>query len=458
MAFHRESFIKYLKKCAVFIHELSPDCLFTSNWSFTIRMPEMPPDFIDWLSADISPTHGPLQASFEAKFLSTRNRPFDLMTALQAFTWSNTAPYPKYSAHLFQEGAVIVANGGRWFIWVNPLEDDSLQPSHMRIAAKCAEFSYVRAEAFEESEPFHEVALLHSALNFYGMGNGLYDYGRVLDPLRGVHKALQELHYLFDIVNEETLINRLDMYKAVILAEQSLIPKTILEALMEFAWRGGVLMATGKTLINHPDEFMEAFGFKRLEFNAMPRGWIPFRGEKILVNRPWHRVSLNEATQLLPLSASEKESSVEELGVAVSMSKYGTGRTVYVASDIFGAYWFEQYPKLREIIGFILDGVIAKSLELEAPPTVEVVLRKRADSMLLHFCNLSVYKDLSGNSFYVENIPPIRNLKFKLKLERKPIDLKPIPPESSIVWAYVDGILKAELEEVKIHSAVKINF
>ncbi|MBS7611202.1 alpha-L-fucosidase [Candidatus Bathyarchaeota archaeon] len=458
MVFHRESFVNYLKKCADFIHKLSPNCLFTSNWSFTIRMPDSPPDFIDWLSADISPTHGPLQASFEARFLSTRGKPFDLMTALQAFTWSSNTPYPKYPVHLFQEGAVIMANGGKWFIWINPLEDDSLQPSHMRIVAECAEFAYARAEAFKESEPLHEVALLHSALNFYEVGSGLYDYGRVLDPLRGAHKALQELHYLFDIVDEEALINRLNMYKAVILAEQSLIPKTTVEALMEFAWKGGVLIAAGKTLINHLDEFMEIFGFKHLEFNAILRGWIPFRGEKILVNKPWHRILLGEATQMLPLSASGKESSDDEIGTAVSISKYGSGRAVYVASDIFGAYWFEQYPKIREIVGFILDRVITRSLELDAPPTVEVVLRKQADSMLLHFCNLSVYKDLSGNSFYVEDIPPIRNLKFKLKLERKPIELKLIPPESSIRWIYLDGVLEAELEEVKMHSTVKIIF
>jgi hypothetical protein len=458
MAFHRESFVKYLKKCADFIHELNPNCLFTSNWSFTIRMPDPPPDFIDWVSADISPTHGPLQASFEARFLSTRGKPFDLMTALQAFTWSNTTPYPKYPVHLFQEGAVIMANGGKWFIWVNPLEDDSLQPSHMRIVAECAEFVHARVEAFEESEPFHEVALLHSALNFYEVGNGLYDYGRVLDPLRGAHKALQELHYLFDIVDEETLLSRLNKYKTVILAEQAFISKTALENLMGFAKRGGVLIATGKSLINYRDEFMEMFGLKHLEFDAIPRGWIPFRGEKILINKPWHKISLKEACKLLSLSMSEKECLDEEGFVAVSMNKYGSGRTVYIASDVFGAYWFEQYPKIREIIGFILDSVMAKSLELKAPPTVEVVLRRRADSMILHFCNLSVYKDLSGNSFYVECVPPIRNIEFKLKLEKKPVELKLIPPESSIRWVYQDGVLEAMLENIQVHLAVKVKF
>jgi hypothetical protein len=421
-------------------------------------MPDPPPDFIDWVSADISPTHGPLQASFEARFLSTRGKPFDLMTALQAFTWSNTTPYPKYPTHLFQEGAVIMANGGRWFIWVNPLEDDSLQPSHMCTVAECAEFARARAEAFEESEPFHEVALLHSALNFYEMGNGLYDYGKVLDPLRGAHKVLQELHYPFDIVDEETLLSRLGKYKAVILAEQSFISKTALESLMEFAWRGGVLIATGKSLIDYLDEVMDIFGLKHLELNAIPRGWIPFGGEKILINKPWHRISLREASRLLTLSAFEKESLDEEGAVAVSMNKYGSGRTVYIASDIFGAYWFEQYPKIREIIGFILDSVVAKSLELKAPPTVEVVLRRQVDSIILHFCNLSVYKDLSGNSFYVECIPPIRNVEFKLKLEKKPVELKLIPPESSIKWVYRDGVLEAVLEDVKVHLAVKIRF
>ncbi|MEM3546278.1 MAG: alpha-L-fucosidase [Candidatus Bathyarchaeia archaeon] len=457
MAFHRKSFINYLRKCAEFIHKLNPNCLFTSNWSFTMRMPDEPLEFIDWVSADVSPTHGPLQASFEARFLSTRGKPFDLMTALQAFTWGNTTPYPKYPIHLFQEGAVIMANGGKWFIWVNPLEDDSLQPSHMRTVAKCADFAYTRAEAFEESEPYHEVALLHSALNFYETGNGLYDYGRVLDPLRGAHKALQELHYLFDIVDEKTLLARLNNYKAVILTEQSFIDETTVEALMEFTRGGGVLIATGKSLVNNVDKALELFGLKHLEFNAIPRGWIPFRGEKILINKPWHRPLLNEAVQILPLSTSEKEALDSET-TAASMNKYGSGRAVYIASDIFGAYWFEQYPKIREIIGFILDHVVAKSLELEAPPTVEVVLRRKSDSLLLHFCNLSVYKDLSGNSFYVEDIPPIKGLKFKLKLKKKPVELRLIPPESSIKWRYVSNILEAELEELKIHSAVKICF
>lgn len=457
MAFHRESFMNYLRKCAEFIHKLNPNCLFTSNWSFTMRMPDQPPEYVDWLSADISPTHGPQQASFEARFLSTRGKPFDLMTALQAFTWGNTTPYPKYPVHLFQEGAVILANGGKWFIWVNPLEDDSLQPSHMRIVAKCAEFAYARAEAFEESEPFHEVAILHSSTNFYEVGNGLYDYGKVLDPLRGAHKALQELHYLFDIIDEKTLLTRLNVYKAVILAEQSFLDETTVEALMDFTKRGGVLIATGKSLTNYLDEAMEIFGLKHLEFDVMPRGWIPFKGEKILINRTWHRVSLDGAVQILPLSTSEKESLNEE-STAASINRYGSGKAVYIASDIFGAYWFEQYPKIREIIGSIMELAVTNPLKLEAPPTVEVVLRRRQNSLLLHFCNLSVYKDLSGNSFYVEDAPPIRNLKFKLKLEKKPVELKLIPPESSIRWRYVDGLLEAELEELKIHLAIKIYF
>ena len=454
--FHRESFVNYLRKCANLIHSLKPDCMFTSNWAYTVRMPDPPPSFIDWISADVTPTHSLRQISLEARFLSARGKPFDLMTALQAFTWSRTTPYPKTAKHLMQEGALIIANGGRWFLWINPLSDDSLDPYHMRIAEECGRFAHERAEALMGTEPAHDVAILHSTTTFYSRGNGVYDYGEVLNPLRGAHQALQELHYLFDIVDEETLSIKISRYKAVVLAEQNALPRKLLDELREYVAGGGSLVVTGRTAEDEPWWLREVVGVNVEEYDGIPAALVCVGEEALPVNKAWHRVRPMGAEELAALNKRGNEG-FEPLGYpAATLNRYGRGRVLYVATDLFGCYWHEQYPGLRRFIGLLVRYVLPRSIEVEAPPTVEVTLRRRDRDLIVNLCNLSVGKDLSGNSFYVEYIPPVYNVCFKLRLAEAPKKIRTIPGGQRIEWEYRDGVFSARLRRLDIHVAILI--
>jgi hypothetical protein len=350
LQFHRESFGRYITRVARYLHDRSPQLVYASNAAWATHQPESTPTGPDRLTWDLSPAFSLRQASMEARALGSRELPFDLMTwnRCSARPWARgrlpaLPAYPKTFEHLAQEGSAILANGGRWTVWISAYTDDSLPESQHKTVAKAAAFARERQPWCHGTLSAAYVAVLHSAATHQKVGNGLYDPGPSLDRIRGAHQALLELHHPHDIVNEETLIRELNRYSVVILPEQVELPRELDAVLSEWIQHGGRLIASGRVGPHMVDDLLhysleEALGV-RWTGRYEDGGTFLHRGLPLKIEAPIYPVVANEAEIVMPLLRADLEHALQDHGYpAVIRHVYGSGEGFYIAADFFAAY------------------------------------------------------------------------------------------------------------------------
>lgn len=145
--FQRESFEEYVTRYCDAVHRHKPGVLVCSNWLQTFRNPGEPRVPIDWVSGDW--LHGMDVIRREARFMSTRGKPWDMMlwNFYCAFSFGKSeAPWnPKPLSMLKQEAAMVAALGGNVQVYeTGGLRDGRLVPEHMKLLGKLGRFVKAR--------------------------------------------------------------------------------------------------------------------------------------------------------------------------------------------------------------------------------------------------------------------------------------------------------------------------
>lgn len=467
--FHRTSFRRYLARVGRFLHDRDPELLYASNAAFATHQPEALAEGPDRLTWDLSPAYSLRQAGMEARFFAGRGVPFDLMTwsECSARPWPvGSLPalpvYPKSFDHLAQEGAVILANGGRWTIWLTVHPDGALPESRCDVPARAAAFAREREPWCRGSESAAPVAVLHSASTHQTAGNGLYDPGPSLDRIRGAHQALQELHVPHDIRTADDLLREIDRYRVILLPEQVWLPHELDDPLLAWVRRGGRLIATGRVsprIIEDIPTFAleEALGVQWTG-QQESEGWMLHRGLPLRIAAPCYRVAIGTAHQLVPWLLSGHEDRIQESGYpAVTWNAFGEGEAYYIATDLCTAYHRCQYPGLREVLGDVLERALARPpLLTTAPASVEAVLRRRDGALLLHLVEHSPGKSLAQNSAFVESVPLTQPFTVTLSVPEEPVRVRLQPGDREPEWSYSEGTLTVVVPPFHIHAILEV--
>jgi hypothetical protein len=222
---------QYKQKLANAIHASDQHTMYTGNWSWAIsaRDPRRPPDYVDTLSGDVGAgdSKGSLyDARFSTLLLSGQEHtPYDIMSAI----------YPKpirSMARALQEGGLVMASGGTWFLWLNQVTDAQIEN-----ARRAANFVQQRREALGRSHSLNPVAVLLSESEWAyqrPVANGFDSRST-----RALAFALQDAGVAVDVVNESMLLERLPQYRAVFVANQAHIAPAVTAA------AGGKLIVLG---------------------------------------------------------------------------------------------------------------------------------------------------------------------------------------------------------------------
>jgi hypothetical protein len=466
---HRDSFQRYLTRVARYLHERDPALVYASAGAFCTHQAEDVPMGPDRLSWDLSPAFSLRQAGMEARFLDSHGAPFDLMTwnRCSARPWPQgklpaLPVYPKTFDHLAQEGALILANGGRWTVSMTPYPDDALPEAEHALVALAASFARERAPWCAGAESAAVIAVLHSDATHRKAGNGLYDPGPSLDRIRGAHQALQELHLPHDIVNEADLQRRLHRYRLVVLPEQVALPLGLDDVLLDWARHGGVLVATGRVSPRLNEDIPtfaleEALGVQWTG-RSRPEGWAFVEGSPMRIPAPVHHVTPTGAEIVLPLLSSGHEHRLDPPDhPLITRHKLNGGVAVYAAADLFAAYHRSQYPGIRSLIGQMLERALQPApLLTTASPAIEMALRRREGDLILHLVNHSPGKSLAQNSPFVETVPPSEPFSVTLPLESRPASVRLQPGDTEPEWSHTEGTLTVFLPPFQIHAAVVI--
>jgi len=469
LAFHRDSFERHLQRVGRYLEDQGADLVVASNAAYATHQPGIVPHSLNRLTWDLSPAFSLPQAGLEARFLDRQGVPFDLLT------WTRCSPRPqpqgrlpalpayrKSADHLRQEGALIMAAGGRWGVAVTAYADGSLPDGDLLLAAEAADFARERAEWLRGTDSAAYVAVLHTEETHRRTGNGLFDAGPCLDRVRGAHQMLAESHHPHDVVTWAALSASLARYQVVVLPEQVALPPDAEPALVEWVRGGGVLVASGRVGPHIADDvptfaLEEALGV-RWTGHQEPECRLQHRGLPLRVAAPTCRVALHGAEPLLPLLTSDHEARQQPREhPGVTLHALGEGHAVYLAPDLFTAYQRCRYPGLREV----LEDALARALgqlpfTTDAPPWVEITLRTRPGALLVHLLNGGPGKSLAQNSAFVERVPPTGPITLGLALEQEPAGVALQPGERAVEWTWEQQVLQLTVPEVGLHTLLEV--
>lgn len=436
---------EYKRKLAEAIHQASDHCMYTSNWSWAIshRDPRTAPEFADTLSGDVGggSSQGALYGlRFSCLFLSAQEHtPHDVMSAV----------YPKKVRTLprmLQEGALVMSSGSSWFLWVNRLTPD--QFDHLRA---CVGLVDARREALGRTYSLNPIAVLLSETTWrHGLTSAVPGYYDSSTP-RSLAFALQDAYYGVDVVNEQTLCERLRHYQVVFVAGQRAIAAETLAALRQFVQDGGTLIVTGaglRTGEQEDPEISALLGLSRSKEERQQVCGLTVAGGKVPLRGVW-QASVSEAEVLAAFTDSDLP--------ALTVRTLSKGQVAYFALSRF------PYPDDDGLALWIID-------KLRIPPMVSVSgpardnhlafsVRRKGDSQVaLHIADMTTYaggRRIEPNSSHeIDPVQTIPEVPLRVALATKPQSVRVLPAASDLEWHWEDGLLRLSVSNVNTHAVV----
>lgn len=494
-----------LSHIAARLRAVRPSIALVASGAYSAALPEAPLEQLDYLSAQyMAGVADPLTLSFEGRYLATTGARFELLS-LRTQNWSDWTLRPLPALEV--ECATILANGGRCVIGDRPYPDGSLEPAVYGTIGGTYEFVQAREAYCRDAEPVPYVAILHSATTYWGKAPLDHDAAALL-PIRGAHKMLLESGVHVQILNEETLLRDGGRYAAMILPDQAYLSRHTLAALVRYVEEGGGLIASYQTAFW--DEERQRYQDPPLAhvFGVTYAGAWPHAsphatgylqpGAGFLVGTAIHEMPLQvpapfalvqapaESTLCrlrhplappLPAAGGQPDIATDQspppgaetMHPAVTLNRFGQGRAVLIAGEIFGAYARSNAPDLKYVVARCLELVVPRErrlITLEAPPSVEVSLwRQPADEggaglpyrYVVHLVNYHAEKTTTGAPM-IESVPVLRGVQVLLRVEREPRRVTQQPEGEPLEWTSEADRIVVVVPRLHVHSCLVVEF
>lgn len=452
LAFHRDLFTEHVTRYTEAVHALKPTCMVTSNWMYSVRQPEEPAAPIDYLSGDFDPSFGAERAMAEARFISSRGKPWDLM-AWSFLQTNNQGWTTKTAAHLCQELSTVMAQGGAVFIYDNPQRSGRLTAWHQDLLAEVARFCRARQPYCHKTQSVPQVAVLHSESSYYQYNDPLFNFGQANHPMEGALFALLENGYSVDILNEATLMKKLADYPIVVVPEAEHLPDAVKTALADYARGGGRLLLSG---VHVAEQFGELAGVAKAE-GTPAGGWLPAGNGAVKVAGDYQPTTLQGAEALAPVLFQQEPELNQRGFAAATLNRYGEGLVAAIHGPIFRNYYQCRYPLMRRFIGDTADALAAPGLaRVHGPWFIEMAARSKDNTLYLQLINRSVSGYLSPNRHMVEHVPDAGAFTVTVPLPARPKRCYLAPDPAGIEWTWKDGVLTVSISGLHIYNVLII--
>ncbi len=465
LAFHRGLFVEYVTAYADAVHARKPQCLVCSNWMYTVRQPEPVKSPVDYLSGDYDMNWGADRAAVEGRLLDGQGKSWDLMA------WGFTRIWPpnqqaswtmKTPVHLCQELAEVMALGGGVMVYTQPQRSGRIPRCHHDLLQSAAEFCLARKHVSFKTESASEVAVLHLADHYYSCNDPLFNYGNAVQPVEGALHAMLETHRSTDVLTEESAPPRLDRYKLVVVPEQSHLTASIADALRAFASDGGMVLMSGAQLSRECPDLVGAVcrgdPIDREPSPCFPGVYAAIDDTAISLLGPFQPVELMPGTEvwLHALKHQDAHRDPADHPLATYRS-VGRGGVLAVHASLFRTYYLGHYPLVRRLIKQLADRLhVPWRVTVSAPPSLEVILRRRGDQLLVHLLNRGAGEMLGPNRVVVEELPPISDVSVQVRTDRTPTRISQTPDDDPIEYSILDGVVRAKIGKVRIHTVLAI--
>jgi hypothetical protein len=472
------------------IHAHRPEAIVSFNWAYTQRQPEVVPESVGALMADILPDDQAFNGSYLSRYWATLGRPFDVMNSAFLQWWGDWGCKPAVAMQ--QEVSTAIANGGLTWIGYQMTHTFDVAPAVMGEMGKTLAFVKEREPTLVGAEPIPNVAVLLSTSSHM---TGARPETRADETIpRGVHRLLTESMIPYHFLHEEALLERLNEFKAVILPDQRYLPLQLVDALAQWVDGGGVLLATARTGTLDQDyedtgrfALEQVLGLRYEGVYDQPHAYIEVTDER-LKSGTLDMPHLTEAVCVLARPIADDVEVLarlrkiylrgdgqfllrwspvsEDSGYpAITLRRVGKGWAVYLAGEVFHAYQVKNQWNLKYVVANLLQMLIEDPLvQVDAPAWLEVVLMKQAAAIagtgkertLIHLVNHHGDRPVDGNNVCVEQVLPVRDVTVHLEYATRPTRVTLEPGGRAADWRYVDGVVEVRIPEVYIHTAIAV--
>ena len=214
----------FRQQIADLVHQQNSAAMVTFNHSWLNLVcgwpdPRTPPPYVDTLSFDRVPAERLAHCRVQGMFYSSFDGiPHDMMHCVDR-------PGHAYE-ELLRGGALALASGGSWFLWVD--KDKGIQVvESLEIVRKAARWAIQRKPALGRTHSANPTAVLVSETQWkeggrtYGkLGSAGLVWDDEVPLVQACALALQDRGFLVDIVNEEILVQHPDRYRRVFVPGQ----------------------------------------------------------------------------------------------------------------------------------------------------------------------------------------------------------------------------------------------
>ncbi|MCC7499629.1 MAG: hypothetical protein IT160_18755 [Bryobacterales bacterium] len=380
----REQFRRYVNRYIDAIHQARPGFQIASNWFYSTLAPERPSLPLDYISGDFGGDHAIDSGRMEARFMSQQGLPWDLMGWGFTTVRGRSRVY-KPLVQLCQEAAVVLAQGGGYQVYYNPTRSGFLEPRIIDKMAGLASFCRERQAVCHHSETIPQVGLLFSTHSVYRTSGRLFGgWGNSAAPLTGTLAALLECRYSVDVLPEWKVAEVSGEYPLLVIPDWEDIGGAMRDVALAYARQGGSLVVMGA---RNASLFREALGVELPSPAKEMTAFVENPGLPVPVTGLWASVTPRSAEVISHRYPTEDSSRGAQ--PAATLTAYGKGRIACFYGPAGASYASHSDPAFRDTFHSLVGRVFTPAVEVEAPPTVEVVLRRKNGKRYVHLINVS---------------------------------------------------------------------
>ncbi len=448
--FNRAQFRRYVRHYVEALHRFRPGFQIASNWLYTTYVPERPELPVDFLSGDYLGNAAISTARLEGRYLSSVGKPWDLMAWGFQRATDKTGPSHKPSSQLQQEAAVILAQGGGFQIYYQPTRFGRLDDRHIQVMAKVARFCRARQPLSHRTESIPQIGVLFSTNSLYTTVPKMFGgWGAALDPARGMIEALVSNQFSVDVIPEWRLGEMITRYPLVVVPDWPNIGAEVRQAVAAFMAGGGkVLIAGAQNAALFASELGVHLAGDPKEQDAFVIGDETFAEAHGL----WQAVDPGGAEVLAERYPTYDAS--RDGVCAATLSRHGSGQVAAIYGPVGRIFAATHAAAMRQFVRKIVDRLFVPMVRLNAPPTVEVALRKKDSDLLVHMVNCTAMQ-VSADHVADDFIPPLGPISISVTLPHPPERVTLEPEQLPLKGRYANGRWEGTISRLEIHGIVR---
>jgi hypothetical protein len=446
LEFNRQQFRRYVRHYVDELHRTHPDFQIASNWLYSTMVPEEPELPVDFLSGDYLGNASISTARLEARYLAQTGKPWDLMAwGFQQADSNRIGHVFKPAVQLMQEAGIVLAQSGGFQVYYHPARSGHFEDSHIEIMAELAAHCRRLQKWSQRTETVPQIGVVFSRESLYRSGNKLFGgWGRLSDPARGWIDLLLACQWSVDVIPDWKLGRIAAEYPAIVLPDWEHPGEECLETLLEYARNGGLLLVSGARNALH---LAPRLGTRPAGEPSRTQAWLR-HGSIGNAAGLWLGVEPGQ-TRVLDLRYPELNTTRGGEPAALEAS-FGKGRVIVVPGPIGDVYAATHAAAIRSFGRSLLASHFRPLVAVDAPPPVEVVLRRKQGELLVHLVNTTAMQ-VAGDYATVDFIPSVGPIRLTLQGAR-PRSARLEPAGTPLQWRAVADGWQTEIPRLDLHA------